>query len=93
LAPVKNRAGNRAYRKREIEMVQLVKELLYDKKYTIEGARQRLAEMRKGSGQLSVELEEARVKDTFETLARDLGELVDYVDAFHRGDAEPDEGD
>jgi DNA-binding transcriptional MerR regulator len=45
LAPVKNRAGNRAYRKREIEMVQLVKELLYDKKYTIEGARQRLAEM------------------------------------------------
>jgi hypothetical protein len=73
-------------------MVQLVKELLYDKKYTIEGARQRLAEMRKGSGQLSVELEEARVKDTFETLARDLGKLVDYVDAFHRGDAEPGEG-
>ena len=93
LAPVKNRAGNRAYRKREIEMVQLVKELLYDKKYTIEGARQRLAEMKKGSGQLSVELEEARVKDTFETLARDLGKLVDYVDAFRRGDVEPGEGD
>ncbi len=93
LAPVKNRAGNRAYRKREIEMVQLVKELLYDKKYTIEGARQRLAEMRKGSGQLSVELDEARVKDTFETLARDLGKLIEYVDAFHRGDAEPGEGD
>jgi DNA-binding transcriptional MerR regulator len=93
LAPVKNRAGNRAYRKREIEMVQLVKELLYEQKYTIEGARQRLAEMRKGSGQLSVELDEARVKDTFETLARDLGKLIEYVDAFHRGDVEPGEGD
>lgn len=89
LAPVKNRAGNRAYRKREIEMVQLVKELLYDRKYTIEGARQKLASMKKSSQQLSVELEEARVKDTMESLAADLGGLVEYIEAFRRGDVEP----
>ena len=89
LMPVKNRAGNRAYRRREIEMVQLVKKLLYEKRYTIEGARQRLDEMRKKGEQLEAELEGARVVDTFETLAGDLAELVEYIDAFHRGEANP----
>lgn len=90
--PVKNRAGNRAYRRREIEMVQLVRNLLYDKRYTIEGARQRIEEMRRGGEQLEAELEEARVVNTFETLAEDLKELVDYIDAFRRGEAEPGGG-
>lgn len=90
LVPVKNRAGNRAYRRREIEMVQLVKELLYEKKYTIEGARQRLEDLRRNAGdQLESELAGAKVKDTFETLADDLAGLVDYIDAFRRGEVEP----
>ena len=90
LVPVKNRAGNRAYRKREIEMVQLVKELLYERKYTIEGARQRLEAMKRTDGEaLESELQGARVKDTFETLAEDLADLVGYIDAFRRGDVEP----
>jgi DNA-binding transcriptional MerR regulator len=89
LVPVKNRAGNRAYRRREIEMVQLVKKLLYEKRFTIEGARQRLEEMRKRGDQLEAGLEEARVVHTFETLADDLAKLVDYIDAFNRGEAEP----
>ena len=90
LVPVKNRAGNRAYRRREIEMVQLVKELLYEKKYTIEGARQRLDDMRRNAGdELESELAGAKVKDTFETLADDLAGLVAYIDAFRRGEVEP----
>ena len=90
LVPVKNRAGNRAYRSREIEMVQLVKELLYEKKFTIEGARQRLEQMKRSAGdKLETELEEAKVRDTFETLAADLTGLVGYIDAFRRGEVEP----
>lgn len=91
LMPVKNRAGNRAYRKRDIEMIQLVKSLLYERKYTIDGARQKLAELRKEGTQLEVELEETRLKDTFQELADDLADVVDYIDAFRRGDAEPGE--
>lgn len=91
LMPVKNRAGNRAYRKRDIEMIQLVKTLLYERKYTIDGARQKLAELRKEGTQLEVELEETRLKDTFQELADDLADVVDYIDAFRRGDAEPGE--
>lgn len=47
LSPAKNRSGNRVYQRREVELVMFVKRLLYEEKYTIEGARQRLGELRK----------------------------------------------
>lgn len=89
LSPVKNRAGNRAYRRREIEMVQLVKTLLYDRKYTIEGARQRLEEMKKSGEELDSELESARIEDTFGELADELANLVEYIEEFRSGEVEP----
>ena len=39
LNPPKNRAGNRTYRQKDIEVILNIKDLLYKKKYTIEGAR------------------------------------------------------
>jgi len=57
LNPTKNRAGNRVYRTKEIELVLLVKSLLYDERYTIEGANQKLVEMRRG-GDLASERKE-----------------------------------
>jgi len=43
LAPQKNRAGQRTYRRRDVEMALRIKELLYDEKYTIAGAKKTLA--------------------------------------------------
>ena len=40
LRPEKNSAGNRTYRSRDIEIVNQIKELLYERRFTIEGARQ-----------------------------------------------------
>ena len=48
LSPPKNRAGNRTYRQKDIEIILKIKDLLYDKKYTIDGARNCLKG--KGSG-------------------------------------------
>ena len=45
LSPAKNRAGNRIYRQKDIDLVLFIKKLLYEKKYTIEGARQKLREL------------------------------------------------
>ncbi len=42
LAPQKNRAGQRVYRKRDVEMALRIKELLYGDQYTIAGAKKRL---------------------------------------------------
>ena len=43
LAPQKNRAGQRVYRRRDVEMALRIKELLYEDQYTIAGAKKRLA--------------------------------------------------
>lgn len=54
IAPNKNRAGNRVYRPREVKLVLLVKRLLYEDKFTIDGARQRLEDLRR-DGDLDAE--------------------------------------
>ncbi|NQU67682.1 MAG: MerR family transcriptional regulator [Candidatus Marinimicrobia bacterium] len=40
LKPKKNRAGNRVYKSSDIELIKKIKNLLYDKKFTIAGAIQ-----------------------------------------------------
>jgi DNA-binding transcriptional MerR regulator len=46
LAPAKNSSGQRIYRRKEIETVLRIKQLLYDEGFTIAGAKKRLeAEM------------------------------------------------
>ena len=47
LKPGKNRAGNRVYRSPDVELVLLIRHLLYEQRYTIDGANQKLKEMRK----------------------------------------------
>jgi len=54
LAPQKNRAGQRTYRKRDVEMALRIKELLYEDQYTIAGARKRLANELRGASKLKV---------------------------------------
>ena len=39
LSPPKNRAGNRTYRKKDIDLIIKIKDLLHVKKFTIDGAR------------------------------------------------------
>ena len=54
LAPQKNRAGQRTYRKRDVEMVLRIKELLYEDQYTIAGAKKRLSNELRGASKLKV---------------------------------------
>ena len=60
LRPKKNPAGQRLYRRRDLELVQRIKALLYDERLTLEGAKKRLiAESRKSSQQLELGMREA----------------------------------
>jgi DNA-binding transcriptional MerR regulator len=54
LAPQKNRAGQRTYRKRDVEMVLRIKELLYEDQYTIAGAKKKLHSDLRGASKLKV---------------------------------------
>ncbi len=44
LRPRKNKAGNRMYKKRDLKLIAMIKELLYDKGFTIAGARKKLTD-------------------------------------------------
>jgi DNA-binding transcriptional MerR regulator len=60
LRPKKNPAGQRLYRRRDLELVQRIKSLLYDERLTLEGAKKRLtAESRKSPQQLELGMREA----------------------------------
>jgi DNA-binding transcriptional MerR regulator len=78
LHPVKNRAGNRVFRAADIEQVLLVKHLLYEQKYTIEGARQKLIEMR-ASGLLEQGRQEAAGPELLATMRVELEALLQVL--------------
>ena len=64
LAPQKNRAGQRVYRKRDVEIALRIKELLYEDQYTIAGARKRLANDMRAGGKLRVVSPEDGAEDS-----------------------------
>ncbi|MDX1494359.1 MAG: MerR family transcriptional regulator [Longimicrobiales bacterium] len=78
LNPTKNRAGNRVYRQRDVEIVLLVKHLLYEEKYTIEGANQKLVEMR-SSGDLEEERSDVVAPDFLTGIKAELEELRELL--------------
>ena len=45
MAPTKSRSQQRLYRKRDIEIIQLIKRLLYEERFTIAGAKKKLQEL------------------------------------------------
>jgi DNA-binding transcriptional MerR regulator len=59
MAPQKSRSKQRLYRQRDIEVILLIKKLLYEQRFTIAGARNKLRELGVGqaleAGQLTFE--------------------------------------
>jgi DNA-binding transcriptional MerR regulator len=95
LRPTKNRAGNRVFRPKDIELFMLVKNLLYEQKYTIEGANKKLLDMRK-EGELQGGQHEvlgpeflASMKTELEQLARFLTPSEPLDGLTETTDAEP----
>ena len=79
LSPTKNRAGNRVFRPKDIELVLLVKKLLYEEKYTIEGARQRLLELRQ-AGELAEERQSVLDPEVLSIMKEELEWLQRILD-------------
>ncbi len=75
LSPAKNRSGNRVYQRREVELIQLVKQLLYTEKYTIEGAKRRLDELRK-EGELRPSARQALEVATWQGIETELRQIL-----------------
>ncbi|CAN5848429.1 hypothetical protein BH23GEM9_BH23GEM9_04690 [soil metagenome] len=80
LNPSKNRSGNRVYQRKEIKLILLVKQLLHEEKYTVEGAKQKLEQLRRG-GRLGVATVRALDEQLVNVLREDLHELGELLKA------------
>jgi DNA-binding transcriptional MerR regulator len=65
LDPQKNRAGNRIYTNKDIQLILYIKELLREKKYTIQGAKKILEEYEQGK-QPVIEIKEKKIQTNTE---------------------------
>lgn len=78
LNPSKNRSGNRVYQRKEIRLILLVKNLLYEEKYTVEGAKQKLEQLRKG-GDLQAATRGALDKQMIALLKSEMQYLMEVL--------------
>jgi DNA-binding transcriptional MerR regulator len=78
LNPSKNRSGNRAYQRKEIKLILLVKHLLYEEKYTVEGAKAKLDQLRRG-GLLAEHTARALDAQTLALLREDVARLRELL--------------
>lgn len=83
LSPAKNRSGNRVYQRREVELIQLVKHLLYTEKYTIEGARQKVDEHRR-KGEIRGVARAALELQTLAAVEKELREILEVLEGGER---------
>lgn len=77
MAPAKSRSKQRLYRKRDIEVIELIKRLLYEERFTIAGARRKLRELGVGRALESPQLDLALERDVRQQLRRVRDVLVE----------------
>jgi len=88
LKPGKNRAGNRIYTNKDINLILRIKKLLRDEKYTIEGAKKILEE--ESTGIVAEETPEIKpikpipkVSSNISSLKKDLEEVKQFLLDLH----------
>jgi DNA-binding transcriptional MerR regulator len=85
LRPVKSSTGQRMYRKRDVESVMRIKQLLYEQGFTISGARQQLrAEVRSDKSQTAIPFPTQAVPE-IQHIRQGLREILDLLSARKTG--------
>ena len=76
ISPTKNKSQHRVYKRQEVETLAEIKRLLYEERFTIEGAREKLKIRAKNrQQQLSLELSENPFKAELKKIKRDIIKL------------------
>ncbi|MBI4040678.1 MAG: MerR family transcriptional regulator [Deltaproteobacteria bacterium] len=78
LKPDKSKANQRVYEKRDIENILRIKQLLWKERFSIEGARQRLKELKKEHRKMRASEENSPANQKLKTLKRELKDLVQF---------------
>jgi len=79
LRPKKGRGGARMYRKRDVEILFEVKQLLYENRFTIAGARRKLLDDRQAKEQMELTFARTDREEMLRALRKDLEALLAIV--------------
>jgi DNA-binding transcriptional MerR regulator len=79
LRPKKGRGGARMYRKRDVEILFEVKQLLYENRFTIAGARRKLLDDRQNREQMELTFARTDREEMLRALRKDLEALLALV--------------
>ena len=79
LRPKKNQAGQRLYRRRDLDLVLRIKTLLYDERLTLEGAKKRLLAESRGPAQLDLGVRSAALEAALRKARDQLRALRDRL--------------
>ena len=74
--PQKTRSQQRVYRRRDVELLLKVRHLLYDKRFTIEGARARLRELGHDEGPAPAPPQPDVSVETLRKIKQGLADLI-----------------
>jgi DNA-binding transcriptional MerR regulator len=85
LRPKKGRGGARMYRKRDVEILFEVKQLLYDHRFTIAGARRKLLDDRQNREQIELTFARTDREEMLRALRRDMEGLLTLVQSANGG--------
>ena len=80
LAPAKNRSKHRVYKKHEVVTLLEIKKLLYDERFTIEGAQKKLkGRLKEKTKQLGLNLQEKKHRDVLHKVKKDLEKIREML--------------
>lgn len=92
LRPKKNRAGNRNYRPKDIQAILVIRDLLYKEKFTISGARKKLAEVYGNPepliDQMQIPFSDPHARQILLAIKNDLEDLKDLLFSDEEGEEE-----
>jgi DNA-binding transcriptional MerR regulator len=81
LSPKKSGTGHRLYRRKDVELLLRIKHLLYEKRFTIEGARQSLQAAARASKPRAAERvqQELFTEDPLPEIRRELADILQIL--------------
>ena len=88
LKPNKNRAGNRTYKSHDVDLILKIKSLLYDRKFTIKGAKQHLKTLINNQQQSDqAETKIVKMIQSFDVkslkkVKKDLDSIIDLIENY-----------
>lgn len=81
ITPAKNRSRHRVYNRQELDTLLEIKRLLYEERFTIEGARNKLKErLKEKRQQLNLNWEDNRYKSLLQRVKKDLSKIRELLE-------------